>query len=141
MKSTLLKFTYSEKATKFCEIFTLLLTVCTVVKSKVKISQNFLAFSEYMNFNSVDFTKYFLSFYSFIDIRRKVFEILLRLHKARLQCTFLNSLRSLFVEKKIARENLGQMVQIVWKGSTTGLAVLVRQSYRHSINPTIYLVL
>ena len=38
------------KATKFCEIFTLLLTVCTVVKSKVKISQNFVAFSEYMNF-------------------------------------------------------------------------------------------
>ena len=29
-----LKFTYSEKATKFCEIFPLFLTVCTVVKSK-----------------------------------------------------------------------------------------------------------
>ena len=27
------KFIYSEKATKFCEIFPLLLTVCTVVKS------------------------------------------------------------------------------------------------------------
>ena len=27
------KFNYSEKATKFCEISTLLLTVCTVVKS------------------------------------------------------------------------------------------------------------
>ena len=40
----ILKFIYSEKATKFCEIFTLLLTVCTVVKSKVKISQNFVAF-------------------------------------------------------------------------------------------------
>ena len=37
----LLYFIYSEKATKFCEIFTLLLNVCTVVKSKVKISQNF----------------------------------------------------------------------------------------------------
>ena len=35
----------------FCEIFTLLLTVCTVFKSKVKISKNFVAFSEYMNFN------------------------------------------------------------------------------------------
>ena len=33
-----------------CEIFPLLLTVCTVVKSKGKISQNFEAFSEYMNF-------------------------------------------------------------------------------------------
>ena len=31
-------------------IFTLLLTVCTVVKSKVKILQNFVAFSEYMNY-------------------------------------------------------------------------------------------
>ena len=28
----------------------LILTVCTVVKSKVKISQNCMAFSEYMNF-------------------------------------------------------------------------------------------
>ena len=39
--SWILKFIYSEKATKFCEIFPLLLTVCTVVKSKEKISQNF----------------------------------------------------------------------------------------------------
>ena len=42
------KFIYSEKATKFCKISTLLLTVCTVVKSKVDISQNFVAFSEYI---------------------------------------------------------------------------------------------
>ena len=41
---------YSEKATKFCEISTLRLTVCTVVRSKVEISQNFVTFSEYMNF-------------------------------------------------------------------------------------------
>ena len=47
----LVKFIYSEKATKFCEIFPLLLTVCTGVKSKGMISQNFVAFSEYMNFN------------------------------------------------------------------------------------------
>ena len=45
-----LKFIYSEKATKFCEIFPLLLTVSTEVKNKGKISQNFVAFSEYMNF-------------------------------------------------------------------------------------------
>ena len=44
-------FIYSEKATKFWEIFLLLLNVCTVVKSKGKISQNFKAFSEYMNFS------------------------------------------------------------------------------------------
>ena len=42
---------YSEKATKFCKIFTLLLSYVAPVKSKVKISQNFVAFSEYMNFN------------------------------------------------------------------------------------------
>ena len=42
-----LKFKYSEKATKVCEIFTLLLTE----KSKVKISENYVAFSEYMSFN------------------------------------------------------------------------------------------
>ena len=44
-------FIYSEKATKFCEMFTLLLSYVVPVKSKAKISQNFLAFSEYMNFN------------------------------------------------------------------------------------------
>ena len=42
---------FSEKATKCCEIFTLILPVFTVDKSKVKISQNFVAFSEYTNFN------------------------------------------------------------------------------------------
>ena len=47
----LIKFIYFQKPTKFCKIFTLLLTVCTVVKSKAKISLNFVAFSEYMNFN------------------------------------------------------------------------------------------
>ena len=44
------RFIYSEKATKFCEIFTLLLSYVVPVKSKVKILQNFVAFSEYMNF-------------------------------------------------------------------------------------------
>ena len=47
----ILKFIYSEKATKFCEISTLLLSVCTVDNSKVEISQNFVAFSEYTNFS------------------------------------------------------------------------------------------
>ena len=45
-----LKFIYSEKDPKFCKIFALLLTTVHTVKSKVKISQNFVAFSEYMNF-------------------------------------------------------------------------------------------
>ena len=44
-----LKFVYSEKATKFYEISTLLLSIVHKDKSKVKISQNFEAFSEYMN--------------------------------------------------------------------------------------------
>ena len=46
-----LKSIHFEKATKFCEIFPLLLTSVHTVKSKGKISQNVLAFSEYMNFN------------------------------------------------------------------------------------------
>ena len=45
-----MKFIYSEKATKFCKIIILLLTTVHIVKSKVNISQNFVAFSEYMNF-------------------------------------------------------------------------------------------
>ena len=47
------KLIYSEKATKFCEIFTLLLSYVVPVKSTVKIAQNVLAFSEYMNFSTV----------------------------------------------------------------------------------------
>ena len=52
-KITKLKFIYSEKATKFCEIFPLLLNTVHTVKSKGKISQNFVVFSEYMNFTTV----------------------------------------------------------------------------------------
>ena len=47
-----LKFIYSEKATKFCKIFTLLLSDVVPVKRKVKISQNFVTFLEYLNFNA-----------------------------------------------------------------------------------------
>ena len=36
-----LKFTYCENATKFCEIFTLVMSVCTVDKSKVQFSKKF----------------------------------------------------------------------------------------------------
>ena len=50
MRFFLVKFIYSEKATKFFEISTLDLTVCTVVKCKVEILQNCVAFSEYMNY-------------------------------------------------------------------------------------------
>ena len=47
----LLKFIYSEKDTKFCEISTVDLSYEVTVKSAVEISQNFVPFSEYMNFN------------------------------------------------------------------------------------------
>ena len=43
---------YSEKATNFCEISNVYLSYVVTVKSTVEISQNFVAFSEYMNFNS-----------------------------------------------------------------------------------------
>ena len=45
-----LRFIYSEKATKFCEISTVDLFYVLTVKSMVDILQNFVAFSEYMNF-------------------------------------------------------------------------------------------
>ena len=47
-----LKFIYYQKATQFCEISTLLLTTVQTVKSQVEISQNFVAFSEYLNFKN-----------------------------------------------------------------------------------------
>ena len=47
-----LKFIYSEKATTFCEISALLLSTVHTDKSKVEILQNFVAFSEYINFNA-----------------------------------------------------------------------------------------
>ena len=52
-RSSKSSYMYSEKATKFCDIFTLLLSYVVPVKSKVKILQNFVDFSEYMNFKSV----------------------------------------------------------------------------------------
>ena len=48
----LVMFIYSEKPTNFGEIFPLLLTTVHTVKCKGKISQNFVAFSEYMNFTT-----------------------------------------------------------------------------------------
>ena len=64
-----LKFIYSEKAAKFCEIFPLLLTTVHTVKSRGKILQNFVAFSEYMNFNP----KYEVWFCQTYEDLRKLF--------------------------------------------------------------------
>ena len=43
------KFIYSEKATKLCQIINIDLSITTQDKSTVGISQNFVAFLEYMN--------------------------------------------------------------------------------------------
>ena len=45
-----LKFIYSEKATKFCEISTVDLSYVVPVKYTVEIPQTFVAFSEYIDF-------------------------------------------------------------------------------------------
>ena len=47
----LVKFIYSDKATKFCEISTVDLSYVETVKSTIEVSQNFVASSEYTNFN------------------------------------------------------------------------------------------
>ena len=51
-KNYLIKFIYSEKAIKFCEISTVDLFYVVTFKSTVEISQNFVDFWEYMNFNT-----------------------------------------------------------------------------------------
>ena len=53
INDVILKFIYSEKATKFCEISTLFLSYAVPVKRKVDISQNIVAFSECMNFKYI----------------------------------------------------------------------------------------
>ena len=49
-KGKYLMFIYSEKATVFFEISTVDLSYVVTVKSTVEISQNFVAYSEYMTF-------------------------------------------------------------------------------------------
>ena len=51
-RKILVKFIYFEKATKFYKIFTYYLSYVLPVKWLVEISQNFVALSEYMNFNT-----------------------------------------------------------------------------------------
>ena len=48
-QGTYLKFIYSEKATNFYEISIAEFTYVVTVKSTVEISQNFVAFSDYIN--------------------------------------------------------------------------------------------
>ena len=58
VSKVLLKFIYSEKATNFCEISTVDLSYVVTVKFTVEISQNFVAFSEYMNYKDKNFRLY-----------------------------------------------------------------------------------
>ena len=80
---------YSEKATTFCEISTVNLSfVVTVksVKSRVGISKNFVAFSEYMNFKSLQRNLSYViltSASSFVQLERRgiiVFQNLIGLY-------------------------------------------------------------
>ena len=61
-----IKFIYSEKATKFWEISTLLLSYVVPVKSKLEILQSFMVFLEYMNFNIHGFSKSILIFWAIV---------------------------------------------------------------------------
>jgi hypothetical protein len=68
-----LKFIYSEKATKFFEIFTLLLSYAVPVQSKVKILQNFVAFSECMTFTPSNRIRLLLIFFCHIKSKQNLF--------------------------------------------------------------------
>ena len=46
----MVKFIYSEKATKFCEISIVALTVYYIRQIYVETLQNFVIFADYMNF-------------------------------------------------------------------------------------------
>ena len=49
-----LKFSFSEKAKNFCKISTVDLSYVVTAKSNMEISQNFVAFSEYMQFTRTE---------------------------------------------------------------------------------------
>ena len=71
---------YSEKVTKFCKISTLLLSVCTLDKSKLEISQNFVAFSEYSNFKfGVKKNPYLPSLYCLKIVEKVNFDAILEI--------------------------------------------------------------
>ena len=94
-----LKFIYSEKAAKFCEIFILLLSYIVPVKSKVKILQDFVAFSEYMNFSCDIFKNIsWHNSFSFIDatFRRAFLSIFSSFEFYFLECRFIKKYTEVF---------------------------------------------
>ena len=71
-----IKFIYSEKATKFCEIFPLLTFECMYCsKSKVEILKIFVAFSEYMNFTLLKLGQKYLAIWKNFSICDKLFSV------------------------------------------------------------------
>ena len=58
-----LKFVYSEKATKFSTLLLTFVYFFHTEKSKSEISQNFVAFSEYMNFKGGFFQEHIFMVY------------------------------------------------------------------------------
>ena len=71
-----IKFVYSEKkGTNFWEISTIDLSDVVTVKSTVEISQNFVAFSEYMNFNLPNILSNYIHisiFIGFLAMKKKL---------------------------------------------------------------------
>ena len=57
IKQDVLKFIYSEKASKFCKTSSVDLSYVVPVKSTMEVSQKYVAFSEYMNFTLTDAEK------------------------------------------------------------------------------------
>ena len=85
-----LKFIYSEKATKFCDISTALLSYVVPVKSKMEILQNFVAFSEYMNFKILTAVWKKAPYFLFLRVSQKtIILILFWKIKSKLWHTFL----------------------------------------------------
>ena len=86
-----IKFIYSEKATKFCEISTVDLFYIVKVKSTVVISQKFVAFSEYTNFKKKFYspTLFTLSSSFIRQARKRVFQMsYTTAEKLRPHCTW-----------------------------------------------------
>ena len=66
---------YNEKATNFWEISTIDLSDVVTVKYTVEISQNFVAFSEYMNFNLPNILSNYIHisiFIGFLAMKKKL---------------------------------------------------------------------
>ena len=110
-----INFIYSEKATKFCEIFTLLLSYVVPVQSKVKILQNVVAFSEYMNFHKP-------------KLHRYCFQVELRLNHITKDQSIFNFCYFLYLLKALAIRNKSyntvhfiiKKIQMKWKALMNG---------------------